>query len=87
MQVIKLPATGNVNEENASLCSVQMKLDSIESSLEKFAKAHNESMSKNHDRLMSKYDVSKKKLDEMKLIVGGRITGFEIPQSDNNHGV
>ena len=69
--VLQAPQT-NVNEEMAKICSLQLKLDSIESSMANFFKAHQESSSKSHDKLMSKHDLSHKRIDDLKVFIADK---------------
>ena len=50
---------------NLSLCSMSIKLNTLEETLEKFTKKISDVSTKNHDRLISKSDVGYKKMDEI----------------------
>ena len=51
--------------EDQKLCTLSIKLDTIEESLEKFSKKLSEQSSKNHDRILSKSEVTNKKVDSL----------------------
>ena len=61
--ILQSPSDDSIGVKNQSL---ELKLDSVEKSLNNQAKIHLESSRKNHDKLISKTDITHKKIDELR---------------------
>ena len=55
----------NKNRYNTNLSSLEIKVESLEESMNTFTKRYTELLTKNHDRVMSKTDLGNKKMEEI----------------------